>query len=733
MNKKLLLVAASMLLLISTLSTAPKTQTAHADITIDIRGDPPWGDWLHYHNYTEILNTLLYLNDTFPNIVDLFPIGKSWLNQTIHCIRLTNESVTHPKPKLFFVGYHHAREPITTELALFFVFQAATDYGTNETITHMINYSEIYVVVALNVDGIEIRKQNEWQRKNAHPFDEDNDTLFDEDPPSDVNGNGYVEDLWKVEDGNWTFITWEGNDTDADGNFDWVGGVDLNRNYGYQWNATVDSGSDDPNAEDFRGLAPFSEPETQAIRDLALQNDFRYAVSFHSGAEEILYPWGYTHDPAPDDQKLQEIASNLSALTGAPYEQSAAMYTTSGSWDDWMYGNRSTFAFTCEIYENDSAWEYIPAGNDAYWERGITQAFNPDPTRILLSVQRWLPAFTYMTEQAITEAYDVAATNITLEKTTVESGSSLWINATVENHGCFEEMFNATLKANNTAVQTQMTTLANGSSTTLTFNWNTTGYTLGYYAISAYAEPLPGETDLADNTFIDGPVQIGQAPTITILLPENKTYAATSIPLNFTLNGTTFWIGYSLDGAANVTVTGNTTLTALPNDHHHVTVYANDTAGFMGASNTVYFAVDTIAPNITAVTQAPPKNNVTPQDAVIINATIIDNLSGVKQVLLNYTYTNSSGSWNRLVNMTNLGGNIWNATIPPYPYLTNVTYVMIAEDNVGNKITTEEMGYTYQYDVIPEFAIAIILPLSMLAALLAAIAYGKKRSLQTQK
>jgi len=365
--------------------------------------DSPWGDWTHYHNYTEIVSTLLYLNSTYPNIVDVFSIGKSWQNQDIYCIRLTNESRTNPKSKVFFVGYHHAREPITAELTLYFSVQAASSFGSNATITHMLNYCEIYIVVALNVDGFGLVRDNEWQRKNAHPFDEDGDGRFDEDPPEDEDGDGYIEDLIQWDGSQWAFVRWEGIDNDLDGllNEDWVGGVDLNRNYGYQWNATCDSGSPDPQAEDFRGLYPFSEPETQAIRDFATSKDFRYAVSFHSGANVILYPWGYTRTQAPHRAVFTEVAANLSALIGSPYEPSGQMYTTSGVWDDWMYGNRSTLAFTCEIYQNSSAWQYEPGPYpNSFWERGITQAFNPEPRNIETTIQQWLPAFTYITERA---------------------------------------------------------------------------------------------------------------------------------------------------------------------------------------------------------------------------------------------------------------------------------------------------------------------------------------------
>jgi len=260
-----------------------------------------------------------------------------------------------------------------------------------------------------------------------------------------------------------------------------------------------------PLAEDYRGPTPFSEPETQAIRDLAMAQSFKYAISFHSGTESIGYPWGYTYDPTADDDIFREIAANLSTLVGAPYGQNSGLYTMSGSWDDWMYGNRSTFAFTCEIYGNDSAWQYEPGPEpNTWWEKGVSQFFNPEPTQIETVIQRWLPAFTYIANRAITEAYNTATTNITPLKTIVGQGYCMNVNVTVANKGDFTETFNATLYANTTAIETKQITLENGASATITFTWNTSSFAKGNYTIWAYAWPVPGETHESDNTLVDG-------------------------------------------------------------------------------------------------------------------------------------------------------------------------------------------------------------------------------------
>ena len=138
------------------------------------------------------------------------------------------------------------------------------------------------------------------------------------------------------------------------------------------------------------------------------------------------------------------------------------------------------------------------------------------------------------------------------------------------------------------------------------------------------------------------------------------------------------------------------------------------------------FAVDTTPPNITNIHQLPANDSVYPDDEVKVNATVTDDVSGVKQVTLLYD-VNNSGTWMGVENMIKLEGNVWNATIPPFPYGTNVTYAISAEDNVGNNITTEDMGYEIQYQAIPEFSPLIIPPLFTIATLIAAVAHKRRK------
>jgi hypothetical protein len=79
---------------------------------------------------------------------------------------------------------------------------------------------------------------------------------------------------------------------------------------------------------------------------------------------------------------------------------------------------------------------------------------------------------------------------------------------------------------------------------------------------------------------------------VTLLLSQNELFGTSDVPLHFAAGNQALQFKYSLDGGANVTVAGNTTLTALSNGYHNVTVYATDEFGNTGATETIYFNVE---------------------------------------------------------------------------------------------------------------------------------------------
>jgi len=304
-------------------------------------------DFSHYHTYTEIVQMLSEFEQVYSDLAKLYSIGKSFEGRDLYVLEITNQNVGLPesKPAMLFVGPHHGNEVIGAEIALYFALYLLSNYPADATVKGIVDTRTVYIIPTVNPDGHELTFSTDvYARWNARPLDEDMDGILDEDPPEDINGDGKVTEmqLWDSESKKWIYLGWEGIDNDGDGliNEDWVGGIDLNRNYDYQW-------APDPT----HGAYPFSEPETIAVRDFVMAHP-NIATGFdtHSGAELILYPWGYTLKHAPDFKTLKYLARTYGKMTGYRDIQSALLYPTYGGAEDWMYGNQSIIYFSNEVF-----------------------------------------------------------------------------------------------------------------------------------------------------------------------------------------------------------------------------------------------------------------------------------------------------------------------------------------------------------------------------------------------
>jgi hypothetical protein len=220
------------------------------------------------------------------------------------------------------------------------------------------------------------------------------------------------------------------------------------------------------------------------------------------------------------------------------------------------------------------------------------------------------------------------------------------------------------------------------------------------------------------------------ALNITLVSPQNQSYNSTLIPLTFTLNGTPSCGGYSLDGEANVTIAGNTTLT-ISEGSHSIMVYANDTDGYVGASDIVPFLVDVTAPQIIAVFRY-PSGNVQPNQPVIVSANVSDSLSGVDSVRLVY-FTNQSSVGVGLLMVLNQTSGLYERMILVTEADTLVKYQITAYDMAGNNVTDDNAGEYYVYAVIPEFASYFVVSLFMIALFLTALIYKRKCMSETSR
>jgi N-acetylneuraminic acid mutarotase len=122
---------------------------------------------------------------------------------------------------------------------------------------------------------------------------------------------------------------------------------------------------------------------------------------------------------------------------------------------------------------------------------------------------------------------------------------------------------------------------------TVTGDSELTGLSEGAHNILVYVNDTFGNIVYSNVTFsVDT-----AGPQIVVLSPENRTYGESDIQSAFTVDEPVEWMGYSLDGQENVTVTANVTLAVLEEGSHNITFYAIDLVGNIGASRTVYFEI----------------------------------------------------------------------------------------------------------------------------------------------
>jgi len=335
-----------------------------------------------YHDFEALTNILSELANKYPSMVKVFSIGKSWEGRDIWAVKITNGDGS-TKPAILFIGAHHAREMITVENALYTMMVLVSLYGTHPNITELLDSFDFYFVPMLNPDGIEIAlKQNDWQRKNARPVDDDGDGQIDEDPPEDTNGDGLIDMIYVYNEatGEW-ILNFEGVDNDDDGRSgeDWIGGVDLNRNYAFYWSNQGEYA--DPFSEIYSGPEPLSELETSALDKLMNSTRPLLAVSLHSGTRAIFFPFAVKYQVAFEHELFTEFAGLASYISGFPAMQCSIIYESYGAWDDHSYGFYNIFAFTIETFVNDSAMEYTYT-DGKYIIRGCKWYFNPAPEKI---------------------------------------------------------------------------------------------------------------------------------------------------------------------------------------------------------------------------------------------------------------------------------------------------------------------------------------------------------------
>lgn len=347
------------------------------------------------------------------------------------------------RPDMLIVGNHHAREWMSYSVPIFLLETIAYYDGMSQIDNDGDGRVDEDPADGVDNDGDCLSLALEYQDRNGDgtncgPGDLGVDEDWSEDwlsslvssrelyiiPMLNPDGNKYDREVWV--DDNCNGDAWEsdcarsgwrknlrpnrptgpvprpaGVDPGCDG-------VDINRNYPYEWgditpgtiplfpgdcifglgtgsgtvnndvySGPIDTGDQDGdfriNEDPVNGVnddgdslidedrdGGFSEPETQLVRDIVNWNDdnedslteFTVGVSYHSYSELVIWPWGFTNEPTPDDETFIFHGQAMGDITGYTPTQSVNLYPTSGDFDDWLYGSHDIIAYTIEIGNN---------------------------------------------------------------------------------------------------------------------------------------------------------------------------------------------------------------------------------------------------------------------------------------------------------------------------------------------------------------------------------------------
>jgi len=304
-----------------------------------------------FANYKQLADIISYYNNIAtlrPDLASMADVGDSIQSNDIYALTITAPdeagNLASDRPVVLWHGATHAREWVSPMTVAYLASKFVDSYDTDPRVEAILKTARIVIVPVTNPDGYLYTWSNDrYWRKNRRN-----------------NGGSF--------------------------------GVDINRNWGYEWGG--EGASPDPSNDTYHGTSPFSEPENQTLRDLALSygDNFVAHIDYHTYSQLILWPFGYAfgvETPEPDRTFYDNLATDLSneilSFSGVFYNpiQSVDLYPAAGDSSDWFYGELGAASLTFELRPDSSG-----AGG-----------FDPAPSLILPTAQENYEAAKLFVEQ----------------------------------------------------------------------------------------------------------------------------------------------------------------------------------------------------------------------------------------------------------------------------------------------------------------------------------------------
>ncbi len=214
-----------------------------------------YGSMGGYYTYEEFLAILDDMHVKFPHLISARQVVSPTLltheGRPQWFVRLSDQpdSEDASEPEALYTALHHAREPNSLSHLIYFMWHVLENYDRDAELRYLVDNTELYFIPCLNPDGY-------IYNQTTNP-----------------DGGGF----------------WRKNRRD---NGDGFYGVDLNRNYGYNWGPGGGS-SGTTSSETYRGPEAFSEPETQMAKEFIEAHNFEIVLNCHTSGNKLVHPWGY--------------------------------------------------------------------------------------------------------------------------------------------------------------------------------------------------------------------------------------------------------------------------------------------------------------------------------------------------------------------------------------------------------------------------------------------------------
>ena len=277
-----------------------------------------YGSMGGFYTLAEVNAELDSMKLLYPNLItSKVSLGNSIENRPMYMVKISdNPDIDENEPEILYTALHHAREPESMMQMIYFMYYLLENYYTDPSVQYLVENRELYFIPVVNPDGYEYNRL-------TYP-----------------SGGG----MWRKNRKN---------------NGGGIYGVDLNRNYGpyVYWNAPNGGSSINPGDETYRGTSPFSEPETNNIKNFLAIRKFKNALNYHTYSNLLIYPYGALSHETPDSLIFREYASDMTAYNGYTYgtDMQTVGYSTRGNSDDYFYdgdivlNSGKIFAMTPEV------------------------------------------------------------------------------------------------------------------------------------------------------------------------------------------------------------------------------------------------------------------------------------------------------------------------------------------------------------------------------------------------